>query len=122
MILSFLFAGTWRVLVVCIFLASGLEILSTSYAGKPGKVALTGDFLGYVRNIRVKISNHFMILSKIGFGHPPEISLCSEKTVLICLSRITLSCYNESAIFNYLTKWQNNIFSIFVLFLLLIYQ
>ena len=41
-----------------IFLTAGLEILSTSYAGRPGKIALKGNFLGAVRNIRVKISNH----------------------------------------------------------------
>ena len=47
-----------------IFLTAGLEILSTSYTGRPGKIALKGNFLGAVRNIRVKISNHFMLLEK----------------------------------------------------------
>ena len=42
-----------------IFSSAGLEFSSTSYAGRPGKVALKGDFLGAVRNIRVEISNHF---------------------------------------------------------------
>ena len=39
-----------------------LEILSTSYTGRPGKIALKGNFLGAVRNIRVKISNQFILL------------------------------------------------------------
>ena len=50
----------------------GLEILSTSYAGRPGKVALKGNFLGAVRNIRVKISNHFNDTEKIGYSHPQK--------------------------------------------------
>ena len=39
--------------------SSGLEILSTSYAGAPREPPLRGEPLGHVRNIRVKISNHF---------------------------------------------------------------
>ena len=46
------------------FSSAGLEFLSTSYAGRPGKIALKGNFLGAVRNIRVKISNHFMLTRK----------------------------------------------------------
>ena len=46
-----------RVLLAHIFLAAGLKILSTSYTGRPGKIALKGNFLGAVRNIRVKILN-----------------------------------------------------------------
>lgn len=37
----------------------GLEFSSTSYTGRPGKVALTGNFLGAVRNIGVENSNQF---------------------------------------------------------------
>ena len=51
-------------MVAPIFLVTGLEILSTSYAGRPGKIALKGNFLGAGRNIRVKISNHFMLPEK----------------------------------------------------------
>ena len=47
-----------------IFLTAGLEILSTSYAGRPGKIALKGNFLAVVRNIRVKISNQFYAVRK----------------------------------------------------------
>ena len=47
-----------RVLPVHIFSGAGLEILSTSYTGRPGKLVLKGNFLGAGRNIRVKISNH----------------------------------------------------------------
>lgn len=36
---------------------SGLEFSSTSYAGRPGKTALEGSFLGAGRNIRVENSN-----------------------------------------------------------------
>ena len=53
-----------RVLTEPIFLTAGLKFLSTSYAGNPGKVALMGNFLGCVRNIRVKNLNHFMLLEK----------------------------------------------------------
>ena len=53
-----------RVLSESIFSAAGLGFLSTSYTGNPGKVALTGNFLGCVRNIRVKNPNHFMLLKK----------------------------------------------------------
>ncbi len=35
-----------------------------SYTGNPGKLALAGNFLGCVRNIRVKNPNHFMLLKK----------------------------------------------------------
>ena len=59
-----------RVLSEPIFLIVRLEILSTSYAGRPGKFALKGNFLGAVRNIRVKISNRFYTIKKIGYGHP----------------------------------------------------
>ena len=48
--------GVW---LHMIFLTAGLEILSTSYTGRPGKIAPKGNFLGSVRNIRVKISNRF---------------------------------------------------------------
>ena len=43
---------------------AGLEFLSTSYAGRPGKIVASGDnFLGAVRNIRVKNSNQDFMLS-----------------------------------------------------------
>ena len=41
--------------------SSGLEFLSTSYAGAPAEPPLRGEPVGPVRNIRVKNSNHFMI-------------------------------------------------------------
>ena len=47
-----------------IFSSAGLEFLSTSYAGQPRKTAASGSFLGAVRNIRVKNSNHFMLQKK----------------------------------------------------------
>ena len=37
----------------------GLEILSTSYAGPRAEPPLRGEPVRVVRNIRVKISNHF---------------------------------------------------------------
>ena len=43
------------------FSSSGLEFLSTSYAGAPREPSLRDEPLGPVRNIRVKNSNHFMI-------------------------------------------------------------
>ena len=55
-----------------IFLTAGLEILSTSYAGNPGKVALKGNFLGCVRNIRVKISNRLYAVRKT-FATIPQL-------------------------------------------------
>ena len=39
---------------------SRLDFSSTSYAGRPGKTALEGSFLGAGRNIRVEKSNHVM--------------------------------------------------------------
>ena len=47
-----------------IFSTAGLEILSTSYAGAPREPSFQDEPLGHVRNIRVKISNHFMLLKK----------------------------------------------------------
>ncbi len=44
-----------------IFSSSGLEFLSTSYAGPPTEPSLRDEPVGDVRNIRVKNSNHFMI-------------------------------------------------------------
>ena len=46
------------------FSSAGLEFSSTSYTGRPGKVALKGDFLGAVRNIRVENSNQKMLQKK----------------------------------------------------------
>ena len=41
--------------------SAGLEFSSMSYAGRPGKTALKGSFLGAVRNIRVENSNQGML-------------------------------------------------------------
>ncbi|MBR2741938.1 tRNA (adenosine(37)-N6)-threonylcarbamoyltransferase complex transferase subunit TsaD [Candidatus Saccharibacteria bacterium] len=49
-----------RVLTEPIFSDARLEFSSTSYAGRPGKTAPRGSFLGAVRNIRVENSNHVM--------------------------------------------------------------
>ncbi|MBR2741952.1 phenylalanine--tRNA ligase subunit beta [Candidatus Saccharibacteria bacterium] len=48
------------VLAEPIFSDARLEFSSTSYAGRPGKTALKGSFLGAGRNIRVENSNHVM--------------------------------------------------------------
>jgi hypothetical protein len=42
----------------------GLGFLSTSYTGNPGKLALEGNFLGCVRNIRVKNPNQILYYQK----------------------------------------------------------
>ena len=47
-----------------IFSESGLEFLSTSYAGRPGEPSLRDEPVGVVRNIRVKNSNQFMTPKK----------------------------------------------------------
>lgn len=53
-----------------IFSSSGLEFLSTSYAGRPGETVPKDSSLGAVRNIRVKNSNHFHDSEKIGLVSP----------------------------------------------------
>lgn len=53
--------GTW---LHMIFSTAGLEILSMSYTGAPRELSFQDEPLGHVRNIRVKISNHFMLLKK----------------------------------------------------------
>ncbi len=50
--------------LVANFSSAGLEFSSTSYAGRPGKTALEGSFLGAVRNIRVENSNQNLKLQK----------------------------------------------------------
>ena len=53
-----------------IFSSSGLEFLSTSYAGRPGETVPKDSSLGAVRNIRVKNSNHFHDSEKMGLVSP----------------------------------------------------
>ena len=53
--------GSWSDLS---FRHRGLEISSTSYAGAPREPSLRDEPLGHVRNIRVKILNHFILLEK----------------------------------------------------------
>ena len=55
------------------FSSVGLEFSSTSYAGRPGKTALKGSFLGAVRNIRVENSNHFYTSEKVDSKPPIAI-------------------------------------------------
>ena len=55
------------------FSSAGLEFLSTSYAGQPGKPAPKGSFLGAGRNIRVKNSNHFHASEKADLKPPVAI-------------------------------------------------
>ena len=55
------------------FSSVGLEFSSTSYAGRPGKTALKGSFLGAVRNIRVENSNHFYTSEKADSKPPIAI-------------------------------------------------
>ena len=50
-----------------VFSSSGLEFLSTSYAGTPREPSLRDEPLGSVRNIRVKNSNRFYDSEKTGF-------------------------------------------------------
>ena len=50
-----------------VFSSSGLEYLSTSYAGTPREPSLRDEPLGSVRNIRVKNSNRFYDSEKTGF-------------------------------------------------------
>ena len=47
-----------------VFLESGLEFSSTSYAGQPAEPPLRGEPVGGVRNIRVENSNHVTIPEK----------------------------------------------------------
>ncbi len=78
------------------FFSSGLEFLSTSYAGQPREPSLEGDEpLGVVRNIRVKNSNQYMIQKTLvkppiaigevgldyhyeGYDHEAQIKLFEE--------------------------------------------
>lgn len=55
------------------FSSVGLEFSSTSYAGRPGKTALKGSFLGAGRNIRVENSNHFYTSEKADIKPPVAI-------------------------------------------------
>ena len=61
-----------RVLSESIFPAAGLGFSSTSYAGNPGKLALAGNFLGCVRNIRVKNSKSILFCRKSTCSRPPK--------------------------------------------------
>lgn len=55
-----------------IFSAVGLEILSMPCTRCPGKIALVGNFLGVVRNVRVKISNRLHAVRKV-FATTPQL-------------------------------------------------
>ena len=70
----------WLV-VAHIFLASGLEILSTSYAGAPAEPSLRDEPVGHVRNIRVKITNRYTMPEK--YVPPPT------KSFSVCLLSLT---------------------------------
>ena len=59
-----------RVLSAHIFLAVGLEFLSTSYAGPRAEPSLRDEPVRSVRNIRVKNSNQFYTARKTRDGHP----------------------------------------------------
>ena len=68
----------WRLLIKSesVISSSGLDFSSTSYAGRPGKTALEGSFLGAVRNIRVENSNplHDSEITDISFDQEPPRS------------------------------------------------
>ena len=73
----------------------GLGFLSTSYAGWPGKITLSGNFLGTVWNIRVKNPNQFYIarktrattrqnhLARQRIDQPPYLPTPSESIIVL---------------------------------------
>ena len=69
--------------------ASGLEFLSTSYAGQPAEPFLRDEPVGDVRNIRVKNSNHFMMPRETDSTACPisvnivDSAICARYTAII---------------------------------------
>ena len=92
----------------------GLGFLSTSYTGRPGKVALSGNFLGAVRNIRVKNPNHFTLPEKHVWS-PVYLALflsvnLTKRHILSIntIDKITYVCYTENKLENKIKILTNN--------------
>lgn len=98
-----------QALVESISSASGLEFLSTSYAGWPAEPSLRDEPVGDVRNIRVKNLNHFMMPRETdSTARPININIV-EPTICARYTAIILEKHGELKQ-KYLT-WQDTILS-----------
>ena len=80
----------WAGPVRTYFSGSGTWIFKHVIRWQSKKVALSGNFLGCVRNIRVKNPNQFYTTRKIRDGHPPNLPRKTAHRLPIALNLIVL--------------------------------